>query len=109
MSEPISRRNALKNLLLVFGAAGVLNQTRQAQSAEPPHLTPDDPTAKALGYVDEATKVDPKQNPTYKSDQTCHTCAQLQGSEGQAWRPCNIFPGKLVNANGWCRVWVKKA
>ena len=109
MSESVSRRNALKKLLMLAGAAGVLNRTRQAQAAELPHLTPDDPTAKALGYEDDAAKVDPKQNPTYKAGQACHTCAQLQGSEGQAWRPCNIFAGKLVNSNGWCRVWVKKA
>jgi hypothetical protein len=39
----------------------------------------------------------------------CNTCLQLQGNAGDAYRPCNIFPGKLVNANGWCKVWVKKA
>jgi hypothetical protein len=34
---------------------------------------------------------------------------QLQGKEGDEWRPCNLFPGKLVNAHGWCKVWQAKA
>jgi hypothetical protein len=108
MSEPLSRRHALKKLLLVFGAAEALHRPGQAAAAELPHLTPDDPTAAALGYVNDATKVDPKQNPTYQAGQVCHTCLQLQGTDGQPWRPCTIFPGKLVNANGWCRTWIKK-
>jgi hypothetical protein len=33
---------------------------------------------------------------------------QLTGKEGDEWRPCNVFPGKLVNANGWCKVWAPK-
>ena len=47
--------------------------------------------------------------PTYQPGQMCNTCLQLQGKAGDAYRPCNIFAGKLVNANGWCKVWVKKA
>jgi len=111
MSEPnsISRRDALKQFVLLCGAAGALAATLEAQAADLPHLTPDDPTAKALGYRDDAKTVDSKQFATYKPDQTCSTCQQLQGAAGQPWRPCTIFPGKAVNANGWCQVWVKKA
>jgi len=32
----------------------------------------------------------------------------VQGADGEQYRPCNIFPGKLVSANGWCSAWVKK-
>ncbi|MDP5191762.1 high-potential iron-sulfur protein [Rheinheimera baltica] len=32
----------------------------------------------------------------------------LQGNAGEAWRPCGVFPGKLVNAEGWCAAWAKK-
>ncbi len=63
----------------------------------------------ALNYTDDATRVDPKKFPTYQPGQTCSTCLQLQGTEGQPWRPCNLFPGMLVNANGWCKVWVPKS
>jgi len=32
----------------------------------------------------------------------------VQGADGEQHRPCNIFPNKLVNADGWCSAWVKK-
>ena len=111
MSEPIShsRRDALKQFVLLCGAAGALQMNRSAQAAELPHLTPSDPTAQALAYHEDAKSVDAKQFPTFQSGQLCSTCLQLQGKAGDAYRPCNIFAGKLVNANGWCKVWVKKA
>lgn len=111
MSESTShtRRDALKQLLLVCGAAGALQVNRSAAAADMPHLVPSDPTAVALAYHDDAKSVDAKQFPTYQPGQLCSTCLQLQGNAGDAWRPCNIFAGKLVNANGWCKVWVKKA
>jgi len=111
MSESMShtRRDALKQLLLLCGAAGALQVNRPAQAADMPHLLPSDPTAQALAYHDDAKSVDAKQFPTFQPGQTCSTCLQLQGNAGDAWRPCNIIAGKLVNANGWCKVWVKKA
>jgi hypothetical protein len=110
MSErnSFSRRDALKGFALLCGA-GTLGAERGAQAAELPHLSPQDPTAKALGYTEDAKGVDSKKYPTYKAGQTCGTCLQLQGNPGDAYRPCNIFAGKAVNANGWCQVWVKKA
>jgi hypothetical protein len=111
MSEPMShsRRDALKQLVLLCGAAGALQATRSAQAADAPHLAPTDPTAQALAYHEDAKTVDAKQFSTYQPGQTCSTCLQLTGNAGDAYRPCNIFAGKLVNANGWCKVWVKKA
>jgi hypothetical protein len=76
-----------------------------------PKLDPSDPSAKALLYVEDAAKVDRK-NPLaarYTPDQTCANCSQIQGKEGDAHRPCAIFPGKLVASKGWCSVWAKKA
>jgi hypothetical protein len=46
--------------------------------------------------------------PLFKPSSHCANCVQLTGKEGDEWRPCNIFPGKLVNANGWCKVWAPK-
>ena len=34
--------------------------------------------------------------------------AKVCCADGDAWRPCQIFPGKLVNAKGWCSVWAPK-
>jgi hypothetical protein len=111
MSEPIShsRRDALKQFVMLCGAAGALRATRSAQAADALHLSPTDPTATALGYHEDAKTVDVKTFTTYQPGQMCGTCLQLQGTAGDAYRPCNIFGGKLVNANGWCKVWVKKA
>lgn len=109
MSDSLSRRQALKRLVLLVGAAGVVEGTRPAQAAELPHLSPTDPTAVALGYHELASTVDRKEFQTYQPGQRCETCLQLQGQDGQPWRPCNLFPGQLVNAQGWCRVWVPKS
>jgi hypothetical protein len=111
MSEPIShsRRDALKQFVSLCGAAGALQVSRSALAADAPHLALTDPTAQALAYHEDAKSVDAKQFSTYQPGQMCNTCLQLQGKEGDAFRPCNIFAGKLVNANGWCKVWVKKA
>ncbi len=108
MSDPLSRRDALKKLALLLGAAGVADAYAPARAAELPHLSPDDPNAVALAYHLDASTVDPKQFPTYRRGQSCDSCLQLQGKEGDPWRPCNLFPGQLVNAKGWCRVWVPK-
>ena len=109
MSNSLSRRDALKKLALLMAAAGVADSLRPAGAADTPHLSPTDPNAVALGYHDDASKVDPQQFQTFRQGQRCGSCLQLQGQDGQPWRPCNLFPGQLVNANGWCRVWVPKS
>jgi hypothetical protein len=99
-----------RDLLLALAPAGAVLVSSSLVSAQtpPPHLEETDPAAKALGYVHDAKRVDPKTNPTHKAGSTCANCLQLQGKPGDVWRPCTIFPGKLVNANGWCKVWVPK-
>jgi hypothetical protein len=110
MSESITRRDALKGLAVAAGALLAANTPQRAGAdAGPPHLSATDATAVALAYHDDASTVDAKAFPNFKPDQKCSNCLQLQGKAGDPWRPCNIFPGKLVNANGWCRVYVKKS
>ncbi len=81
----------------------------EAQAAVPPPLDPSDPTAKALGFVTDASKVDATANPTYKPVQKCGTCAQFQGKPTDAAAGCNIFAGKSVPSAGWCKVWAQKS
>ncbi len=107
MSESYSRREALKAFALLAGAAGAL-RAPESRAAEPVHLSPSDPVAVALGYHESAKQVDAKAFPTFQPGQSCLTCMQLQGAAGDAWRPCNLFPGKLVAVDGWCKVWAKK-
>ena len=110
MSKSITRRDALKGLTLAAGALLAANAAQRAvaDAATLPHVMATDAMAVAFAYQEDSSKVDVKAFPSYKPDQKCSTCLQLQGKAGDPWRPCNIFPGKLVNANGWCKVYVKK-
>jgi High potential iron-sulfur protein len=100
-----ARRRILKNVLL----AGALAPAVFPHSSEAAliKLTEDDPTAKALGYHESAVKVDQKAFPTFKENQKCGNCVQLQAGSGEE-RGCNLFPGKSVSIDGWCKVWVQK-
>ena len=81
----------------------------QGLAQDLPRLTEDDPVAMALKYTSDSSTVDPALRTQPQAEQHCANCAQLQGNEGDEWRPCAIFVGKLVNVNGWCSVWVPKA
>jgi hypothetical protein len=69
-----------------------------ASAASLPPLDPSDPTAKALGYV----------NDSAKPDQKCTNCALFQGQATDSRGGCSIFAGKSVAAGGWCSGWAKK-
>ena len=103
----IPRRKFIQ--LSAIAAAGYLVQPgREALADELPHLLEDDPMANAMKYTDDASSVDPASRNNPAADQTCENCALLQGNDGDAWRPCQIFPGKSVAAAGWCSVWAPK-
>ena len=104
--EKLSRRRLLQGA--IAGIAVVPAASLFAGSASAETLSESDATAKSLGYVADAKKVDAKANPNYKSGQACANCMQYTGKAGSAEGPCNIFPGKEVKAQGWCKVWVLK-
>ena len=79
--------------------------TRPAFASELPRLPLDNPQAKALAYIEDATK---STHPNYKPGQNCINCQFIQGEDGAAWRPCQLFPGHDVAAEGWCSAWAKK-
>jgi hypothetical protein len=117
MKDLLSRREALKGLalgagtLLVAGAAAAeaaKPAATPAPAAALPHVAAGDPMAMALAYVESAKSVDAKKFPTYKPEQKCANCLQSKGKDGDAWAPCNLFPGKLVNSQGWCKAYVPK-
>lgn len=110
MSEsPVDRRTLLKTALagLIAVPAAGLVQNAAAQAAAP-HVDEKDPTAVALGYTADAKKAEAAKVPQYKAGSKCSNCLQLQGKVGDEWRPCSLFPGKLVHTDGWCKVWVLK-
>lgn len=108
MKELFSRRDALRGIALLATGGCALRAIPEARAADPVHVSPTDPMAVALAYHEDAKKVTAKEFPTFQAGQSCSTCLQLQGAPGQPWRACTLFPGKLVAAEGWCKVWVKK-
>jgi hypothetical protein len=100
----VTRRSLVQTLSMAAAAAAVL-PLRRSQAAEPPHLDPKDPAAAAVGYVENASQVDPKKYPAYIKGSTCENCLLLQGATGSHYRPCNLFPGKAVSVSGWCSSW----
>lgn len=81
--------------------------TETPAAEDMPILSPSDPQASALGYTDDASTVDAAKYPQYAEGRACANCA-LYTAEGEPLGPCSIFPGKRVNANGWCSVYAPK-
>jgi hypothetical protein len=108
MQKTISRRAVIQGALIAgaLPSIGLIGNLSIAASLPP--LDPNDPTAKALGFVIDTSKVDAATNPTHKATQRCGVCAQFQGSAGDLSGGCNIFTGKSVPQNGWCKVWAQK-
>lgn len=94
-------------LLHSAGVLSALALSRTASAADP--LAETDPTAQALGYKADATKVDKAKFGHYTAGDKCSTCALYQGAAGSSSGACPMFGGKLVNAGGWCNAYSKKA
>ena len=104
----IARRDVLKGALIGVAAVPVTAILGRAEAAAGP-VDPNEPQAKSLGYVTDATKVDAKANPNYKAGQMCANCLQAPTAKpGAAEVPCNIFAQRNVAAKGWCKVYVKR-
>ena len=114
---PIPKENLLSKIarrkfiqLSAVAAAGcLLRPGTEPRAQDMPRIEESDPMAKSLNYTHDATSVDPAKRASAAAVQNCSNCALVQGNDGDAWRPCQIFPGKLVNAHGWCSVWAPKA
>ena len=96
--KPVNRRDFLKlsgTSLIGLTLGGV---ALRANAQDLPKLDVEDATAKALKYVHNSEVEGAK----------CSNCMYIQGADGAEWRPCALFPGKAVSANGWCTAYVKK-
>jgi hypothetical protein len=99
-----SRRRLLKSVILggaLVPIAGL--PLRAAIAADLPLVTADDPVAKALKYVSDASKASGA-----KPGSRCANCSNYQGAAGSAQGGCVLFPGKAVKATGWCSSWTAK-
>ena len=85
----------------------------QARRILAPKLSEDDPVARALGYVHEATQADAKKfrkrRRSNAEEQFCGSCRFYSDSELEGWGPCPMLQGKLVKETGWCKAWRAKA
>ena len=87
---------------VTFGFAAFAN-------AQASHVEENSPAAMALGYKQDATKVDSKKYLTYAAGRNCGSCTLFQDKAGDTWAACGALGGKQVNAKGWCIAWAKKA
>lgn len=100
-----SRRRFLRHAATGVVAAPIvgLAGTGAARAQDQPKLALDDPQAKALDYVHDAAEA--TDHSAYQEGSTCANCIQYTGDADAQWGNCRIFPGKLVNRDGWCKVW----
>lgn len=126
-NNPMNRRAFFKNIAGLAGAALLapallqsVFSTAQAEQKRPARpgaagaaaggglalVDPNEPTAKAVKYVEDHTKA-----PEAKGNH-CATCgfyAKKESKNGKEAGSCTIFQGKLVYANAYCSSWNKKA
>ena len=72
----------------------VARSSLERRRADLPHLSPDDPTAKALGYTKMPRRSTARKFPTYAASQKCSTCLQFQGKAGDAYRALQYLRGQ---------------
>jgi hypothetical protein len=104
------RRRMLLGAATVLASLPLTRLITDARAAAEalPHLAEDDPMAKALKYHNDATAAPrAEKSGVAAGEQFCHNCRFIQADSGD-WRPCQIFPGKAVNANGWCTSWMQR-
>ncbi len=109
MSSTFSRRRfiataAVGAVALPLGAR-LFAGTAHAQ--ELPHLPLDNPQARALNYVEDATAA--AGHAKYVAGHNCHNCNFWKGTADGAFGPCLLFPGHHVAGAGWCSAWAAKA
>jgi hypothetical protein len=99
-----SRRRLLKRVSLGVALTPIAGATlRNAWAADLPLVATDDPTAKALKYVPDASKASDA-----KPGSKCLNCKLYQGAANSSEGGCLLFPGKAVKASGWCSSWTAK-
>ena len=100
MKTRLSRRRLLQGLGIAIPLARITTAASAAAAAEAPLLSPEAPEAKAVKYVEDATRAQGA-----LAGSTCANCGLYQGRAGALTGPCQIFAGKQVKAAGWCSSW----
>jgi High potential iron-sulfur protein len=95
-------------LITSIGVASTFALSRQA-FADAPKVAETDPTAQALGYKADASKVDKAKFAKFAAGQSCGNCSFFQGKATDAYGACPMFAGKQVASTGWCSAYNKKS
>ncbi len=104
-----TRRHFLRKFAVTLGAPLALSPHIFGQEVPKEEiLKEDDPTAVALGYKEDTTKVDKTKYPQHKNDQFCEDCVLAPVSREGDRIACTAFQNKLVSKKGWCLAYVKK-
>ncbi len=94
------RRALLKRTAVGLSIAPLaLGRSPAALGADLPLISEQDPAAKAVHYLEDASRA---KEATSGTD--CSNCS-LYGAAGAKQGTCTLFPGKLVKAAGWCSAW----
>lgn len=92
------------------GVPSSLPPPTRAQAGTPPPLEESDAMAQALGYRHVAADVDTIRFPRFQPGHVCANCSLYQtAATREGWGGCAIFPGRLVDARGWCNAYVPVA
>jgi hypothetical protein len=100
---------ATTTVIAIAATAPLSHAAAPPAAAALPNLELDNATAKALGYVEDSSKVDAKKYPKHTNTQVCSGCALMQGDAKKPRNPCTLFPGRSVASKGWCASFAKKA
>ncbi len=95
-----ARRGLLRRVALGLALAPLVPVAPRARSADMPLLRESDPAAKALDYVEDASRA-----PQAQAGSNCGNCSVYSGKADATQGGCGLFPGKQVKAAGWCRGW----
>ncbi len=93
--------SALKRRSFIASVATIPLSTflpETSDAVDLPQLEECDPLTRALEYVHRSEN----------NEKLCKGCHLFQGQPSTEWGYCGIFPGKGVNANGWCKSWIVK-
>jgi High potential iron-sulfur protein len=88
-------------MIFSIGAGSSLLLSRTA-AADDPKLSESDPAAVAVGYKEDAKKIDKTRYSNFAAGQDCSNCSLFQGKSTDAWGGCTLFGNKQVAARGWC-------
>jgi hypothetical protein len=99
-TENLSRRAMLQRVALGLSLApAALTRSTTARAASLPLLGEQEPAAKAVHYVEDASRAKDA-----SSGASCSNCS-IYSAAGDTQGSCTLFKDKLVKAAGWCSSW----